>query len=86
MESKIKAPKLFNKENIIYTLIFIFGLTLIVVNRAIVGFSNILWIIDIASLCSIFYVIFTAKHSVWGLGFDLIATCVLVVSNSIQHI
>lgn len=82
----MNIAKLFKKENLFYTLIFVIGVSLIIINRAIFGFSNILWIVDFASLFSIFYVIFTSKHTVWGLVFDLMATCILVVTNTIQHL
>lgn len=67
-------------------MIFIFGLLLIIINRLIVGFDNILWIVDISSFFSILYIIFTAKHAVWGLVFDLLASSILAVANYIQHL
>ena len=77
---------LFNKQNIFYTLIFIFGLLIIVINRSIVGFNDVLCILDLATFFSILYVIFTAKHTVWGLVFDLIATFIIAFANAYQHL
>ena len=76
----------FRKINLLYLFIFIVGILIIVVNRVLVGFNNILWMIDFASFFSLLYVIFTAKHSIFGLVFDLLATLVMVATNSIQHL
>lgn len=69
-----------------YIILFTLDLLLIIVNRCINGFSNILWISDFSSFFGILNVIFTAKHTVWGLIFNLISTCFISVTSIIQHL
>ena len=48
---------IFNKENILYTLIVVIGCAVIITNRAIAGFKNILWIADFGSIFGIIYIV-----------------------------
>lgn len=77
---------LFSKENIGYVIFAIIHLSILAANRIIVGFDNILWISDIASVFSLLYIIFNVKHMVIGLVFNVIASAILVVTGIIQHI
>ncbi len=76
----------FKKENIFYTIVFLLDIIIILLNRGVQGFYNILWIADFASLFSILYAIFTAKHSILGLYFNLIASLILGIMNLVQHV
>ena len=78
--------KLFNKDNIFYTLIFLINITIIAVNRIINGFDSILWICDISSIFSVLNIIFNAKHTIWGLVFNFVATLFIAATDVIQHI
>ena len=77
---------LFKKENVFYTLIFIVSIIVIIVNRIFVGFKNILWIADIGTICGVLNVIYTAKHSVFGLIFNAISSSFIVATSIIQHV
>lgn len=74
------------KENLIYIIIFILDLILICVNRAINGFGNILWVSDLSSFFGILNVIFTAKHTIFGLIFNLISTIFISVTSIYQKL
>lgn len=78
--------KLFNKDNIFYTLIFLINIIIIAVNRIINGFDSILWICDISSIFSVLNIIFNAKHTIWGLVFNFVATLFIAATDVIQHI
>lgn len=80
----IKKP--FSKENYLYSIFFILGVTCILVNRCLVGFGSILFVADIGSICGILSIIFMAKHSVWGYVFNVFATAVVVITGFIQHV
>lgn len=74
------------KDNIFYITIFILSLAIIITNRAIVGFSNIIWIADFATIFGVLNVTFTAKHTVWGLIFNAISSSIIVATSLIQKI
>ena len=76
----------FNKENLFYTITFLVCIVVLTINRAVIGFSNILWIADIGTICGILNVINTAKHNVWGLVFNFISSSFIVATAAIQHL
>ena len=86
MEKKNFIKSAFSKENIFYTIVFLINIVIVVVNRAINGFSNLLWICDISSIFSVLNIIFTAKHTIWGIVFNFIATLFIATTDIIQHI
>ncbi len=77
---------LFNKNNIFYTIIFLVNIIIIATNQIINGFNSILWICDISSIFSVLNIIFNAKHTIWGLVFNFIATLFIAATDIIQHI
>lgn len=86
MKVKNFLKSLFSKDNLLYLIIFIIDITIIIVNRAINGFHNILWICDIASILGVLNTIYAAKHSVKALIFNFFSTLILIVTNIYQHI
>lgn len=86
MEKINYIKKLFNKDNLLYTITFFINLIIVIVNRIINGFNSILWICDISSIFCTLNIIFTAKHSILGLIFNFIATILISTTNIIQHI
>ena len=76
----------FCKQNIFYTLTFIISMAIIITNRILMGFGSILWIADFGSFFGILYVIFMAKHSVWGFVFNILATVFICATSFIQHV
>lgn len=90
MEQTIKKTNLiksmFSKNNVFYTIIFLINIIIIAINRAINGFDSILWICDISSIFSVLNIIFNAKHTIWGLVFNFIATLFIAATDIIQHI
>lgn len=81
---KIKA--LFSKNNIFYTLMAILILVVVVTNRAINGFSNILWINDFGTIFFVLYAIFAAKHKRIFYIFNILSCCFVGASAIIQHL
>lgn len=86
MEKKNFLKLAFSKENLFYTIVFLINIAIVVVNRSIIGFNNLLWICDISSIFSVLNIIFTAKHTIWGLVFNFIATLLIATTDIIQHI
>lgn len=82
----ISIKSLFSKQNIIYTICFVIGLGVVIVNRCLNGFNDILWIIDVSTIFSLLYVVFIANKNMLGILFNLIATIILVFTNFYQHI
>lgn len=76
----------FSKKNLFYTLIFIIDIIFIVSYRIVIGFKGFLWVCDLASIFSILSMIFNAKHSIWGLIFNLFATITLIFTNYFQSV
>ncbi len=81
---KLKA--LFSKENIFYTIAATLTFVVVVVNRAITGFDNILWIMDFGTIFTILYSICAAKHKRIFYIFNVIASCFIGASSIIQHL
>lgn len=78
--------KQFSKNNLFYTITFLLCLIVIILNRVFIGFSNILWIADIGTICGVLNVVNTAKHNIWGLIFNFISSGFIVVTSIIQHL
>lgn len=77
---------LFSKENIFYTIVIFIALVVLVTNRALNGFTSLLWLADFASLFGVIYVVLIAKHNFWGLVFNLLSSILLVFINIYQKI
>ena len=82
---KIKQKSL-SVENILYIIILVVGISIIVINRIIRGFNDILWISDIASIIGTIYIILVAKHIKWSLILSLISTSIIAFTNYYQGI
>lgn len=82
----MRLNKTFFKENWYYIIISIVGLAVILTNRILTGFNEIMVLSDVASIFAIAYIIFNAKNSVWGLLFNLISTAFVAVTSFYQHI
>jgi len=80
------TKKLFCKGNLFYIIIFVVSVVVIFANRIINGFDSIVWVIDLCSFFSVLYVIFTARHTIWGIVCDLIASVFLVIGTIVQHV
>ena len=78
--------KIFSKDEILYTIFLFVSIIVIVTNRIFSGFSNILWIIDIASLCCVLNIIFIAKHNGIFFIFNIISTSILCFTSIYQHL
>ena len=76
----------FSKQNLFYTLTFVISMAIIITNRILMGFGSILWIADLGSIFGILYVIFMAKHSIWGFVFNILATIFICATSFIQHV
>ena len=77
---------IFNKENILYTLIVVIGCAVIITNRAIAGFKNILWIADFGSIFGIIYIVCKAKHNIFEFILNICSTIFLGVTSIMQHL
>lgn len=78
--------KCFSKQNVFYTITFVISMAIIITNRVLMGFASILWIADLGSIFGILYVIFMAKHSVFGFVFNILATLVISITSFIQQV
>ncbi len=76
----------FGKDQLFYTIILLVSIAFIVTNRCFVGFGSILWIADIGTLFGVLNIIYTAKHTVWGLIFNTISSAFIVTTSLIQHV
>ena len=74
------------KQNLVYFLIFAVALAVIVANRCLVGFGNIIWLADLGSIFGILYVIYGAKHSILMHVFNFFSTMFIAVTNFIQRV
>ena len=81
-----KIKELFNKENIMYTIMFLVVFAIIVVNRAIIGFSGWLWITDLASIFYMMFQIATAKHKASMHILNIITNVFLGTSAILQNV
>lgn len=81
-----KFKSLFSKNNIFYTLAATLTLIIVVTNRAINGFSSILWINDFGIIFFILYAIFAAKHKRIYYIFNILSCCFVGASAIIQHL
>ena len=81
-----KFKSLFSKNNIFYTLAATLTLIIVVTNRAINGFSSILWINDFGTIFFILYAIFAAKHKRIYYIFNILSCCFVGASAIIQHL
>lgn len=83
----MKAIKsLFSKNNIFYTIAALLTLVIVVTNRALTGFENILWIMDFSTIFMILYSICAAKHKRIFYIFNIIASCFIGATSIIQHL
>lgn len=82
----MKIKTLFNRENILYTILFSILLIVIIINRIYCGFENIVWLTDFASIFSIIGAIFLAKHSIFGPISFLISTAFTIPVSLVQSI
>ena len=78
--------KKFFKENLLYIIVFILDIALIIVNRVNAGTSEFWWCFDLSSLFGILNVVFTAKHTIFGLIFNLITTIFISVTSIYQKL
>ena len=84
MENKKSTYEIF--EVVLYIIMGMVLLGVIITNRVLNGFGDILWLSDMVSILSFAYVIFAARHSWFGLLFNFLATCVLIAVDLIQHV
>jgi len=82
----MQIKTLFNRENILYTILFSILMIVIIINRIYCGFENIVWLTDFASIFSIIGVIFLAKHSIIGPISCLISTAFTIPVSLVQSI
>ena len=61
-------------------------LGVVITNRCIVGFGNILWIADIGTFFGILYIISAAKHSIFMHIFNLVSSAIIAATDFIQHV
>lgn len=86
MDSQKSVKQFFTIEKILYLVMGVVLFAVVVTNRVINGFSNILWLVDICSILSFLSVIFMAEHSWYGFLFNILSTMVLIAVDIIQHI
>lgn len=75
-----------SKNDILCIVIFIVSMAVIITNRAIVGFGNILWIADFGSFFGVLYSIFATRHSILMHVFNFISTIFIATTSLLQHI
>ena len=80
------TKKQFLKENWFYIAILVVSVPTIVINRLLNGFDSIVWVMDLGSFFSALYVVFTAKHTIWGIICDLVASIFLAIGTIAQHV
>ena len=76
----------FYKDQLFYTIILLTSLAFVITNRCFMGFDSILWIADFGTIFGVLNIIYTAKHSIWGLIFNAISSAFLVTTSLIQHV
>ncbi len=84
LKEMIKIP--FSKNNLLYTILFLFVLCVIIINRSINGFENIIWIADIGSFFGVLGSIFRAKHYLIGFIFNLFLFTILIITTYLQQV
>ncbi len=78
--------KKLSKNDIYCIIIFTISITGIIINRAINGFGNILWIADFGSIFGVLYSIFATRHSILMHVFNFISTIFIATTSLLQHI